>query len=56
MLDPLADTTERLERLVEQATKETDPGKSDELCAEIWRVLHEREEVRKALRVASRDG
>jgi len=55
MSDPLADTTARLERLVEQAMKETDPDKNDELCAEIWRVLRERDEVRKALRVASRD-
>ena len=36
--------------------KETDPDKSDELCAEIWRVLHERDEVRKALHAAKRDG
>ncbi len=55
MLDPLADTTARLERLVEQAMKETDPDKNAELCAEIWRVLSERDEVRKAQRVASRD-
>jgi hypothetical protein len=55
MSDPLADTTARLERLLEQAMKETDPDKSDELCAEIWRVLLERDEIRKALRVASRD-
>jgi len=55
MLDPFADTTARLERLVEQAMKETDPDKSDELCSEIWRVLRERDEVRKALRVAGRD-
>ncbi|MGB8060554.1 MAG: hypothetical protein WCF26_01500 [Candidatus Sulfotelmatobacter sp.] len=56
MFDALADTTARLERLVEQAMKETDPEKTDELCAEIWRVLGERDEVRKALRAASRDG
>jgi len=35
--------------------KETDPDRSDELCAEIWRVLRERDEVRKALRIESRD-
>jgi hypothetical protein len=34
--------------------QETDPDKSDELYAEIWRVLRERDEVRKALRFASR--
>ena len=55
MLDPLADTTACLKQLVEQAMKETDPDKSDELCAEIWRVLLERDEVRMALRLASRD-
>jgi hypothetical protein len=55
MLDPLADTTARLERLVQQAMQETDPDKTDELCAEIWRVLRERDEVRMALRVARRD-
>lgn len=56
MLDPLADTTARLERLVEDAIKKTDPDKSDELGAEIWQVLRERDEVRKALRIAGRDG
>lgn len=56
MLDPLADTTARLERLLEQVMKETDPDKNDALCAEIWRVLLERDEVRKTLPVASRDG
>jgi len=54
-LDPLAETTARLERLVEKVMKETDPDRSDELCAEIWRVLRERDEVRKALRIESRD-
>jgi len=49
MLDPLADTTARLKRLVELAMKETDPDRTDELCAEIWRVLGERDEVRMAL-------
>ena len=55
MLDLLADTTARLKRLLEQAMKETDPDKSDELCAQIWQVLRERDEVRMALRLASRD-
>jgi hypothetical protein len=55
LLDQLADTTARLKRLVELAMKETDPDKRDELCAEIWRILRERDEVRKALRVASED-
>ena len=55
MLDPLADTTTRLKQLVEQAIKETDPDKSDERCADIWRVVCERDEVRMALRFASQD-
>ncbi len=49
MADPLADSTVRLERLVEEVTKETDADKSDDLCAEIWRVLRERDEIKKAL-------
>lgn len=56
MADPLADSTVRLKRLVEQAMKEADPDKRDEVCAEIWRVLRERDEIRKALPRASRDG
>jgi hypothetical protein len=55
MLDAFTDTTARLKRLMEQVMKETDPDKSDKLCAEIWRVLRERDEVRMALRLASRD-
>jgi hypothetical protein len=47
----LRTTTARLEPLLKQAMKETDPGKSDELSAEIWRVLRERDAIRKALRV-----
>jgi len=56
MSDPLADTTARLELLLKQAMKETDPDKSDELCAEIWRVLDERDKIRKGSRDSSRDG
>ena len=56
MSDPLGDTTARLERLLKQAMKETDPDKIDELCAEIWQVLDERDKQRDALRDASRDG
>jgi hypothetical protein len=28
--------------------KETDPDKADELCAEIWRVLRERDALRES--------
>jgi len=47
MSDSLADSSARLERLLDQVMKETDPVKYDELCAEIWRALYELEEIRK---------
>lgn len=53
MSDPLADTTARLELLLKQAVKETDPDESDELCVEIWRVLGERDDIRKMQRQGS---
>lgn len=49
MQDPLADSTALLERLIHQIAKETDPEKYDDLAAEIWRVLEERERLRSAL-------
>ena len=45
MSDRLAESTARLERLLQQIKKETDPAKYDELAAEIWRVLDERERL-----------
>jgi hypothetical protein len=40
MSDPLADTTARLQRLLEMVMKEIGPAKCDELCEEeIWRVF-----------------
>ena len=47
MSDNLADSTARLERLVEQIMKETDPVKYDEIGTEIWRALSERERLMK---------
>jgi hypothetical protein len=41
----LADLTSRLQKLLDQARKETDPVKYDELCAEIWRVLEEKDRI-----------
>ena len=38
--------TARLERLLRQVMTETDPVKCDELAAEIWRVLEERDLLR----------
>jgi hypothetical protein len=46
MTDPFEDTTAQLQRLVAEVAKETDSAKCDELCAEIWRVLGERERLR----------
>ena len=48
MSDPLADTTLRLQQLVEEVMKSTDPAKYDELCAEIWRVLRELDGIRES--------
>ena len=41
----LAELNTRLAKLLDQATKETDPAKYDELCAEIWRVLEEKDRI-----------
>jgi len=51
MPDALADSTARLERLVEHIIKEEDPEKCDELAAEIWRVLRERDLLKSALAI-----
>ena len=48
-MDSFADSTARLEKLLELATKEKDPERSDELAAEIRRVLNEREFLRNRL-------
>ncbi len=45
MSDRLADLNARLEQLLKQTVKETDPAKYDELSAEIRRVLDERERI-----------
>jgi len=47
MLGHLAESTARLESLIAQTMVETDPIKYDELCAEIRRVLDERERIGK---------
>ena len=43
MSEHLANFNARLQALVRQIMKEGDPLKYDELCAELWRVLDERE-------------
>jgi hypothetical protein len=45
MSDRVADLNARLEQLLKQTVKETDPAKYDELSAEIRRVLDERERL-----------
>jgi hypothetical protein len=50
MLNPLAGTTARLQRLLEVVMKETDQAKYEELSEEIWRVLEEREGIKEAVR------
>jgi hypothetical protein len=49
MCDNLADSTKRLEQLLVQIMKETDPVMYNELGAEIWRVLGERERLLKQI-------
>lgn len=47
MPDDLDGSAARLERLLRQIISETDPDKYDQLGAEIWRVLNERDRIRK---------
>jgi len=49
MPDRLAELNVRLGQLLRQIMKETDPAKYDELGAEIWRILNERERLTGAL-------
>jgi hypothetical protein len=49
MADAFADSTAELGRFVRRIlteTEETDPTRYDELAAEIWRVLDERERLK----------
>jgi hypothetical protein len=45
MLDNVATSTARLERLVTQIMREKDPVRYDQLCSELWLVLDERERL-----------
>lgn len=49
MPNDLGDSTTRLERLLKQIISEKDPDKCDQLGAEIWRVLNERDRASQAL-------
>jgi hypothetical protein len=53
MLDPFADSSARLEWLLELATREQDPMKYDEIAADIRRVLDERQLLRKRLGIST---
>jgi hypothetical protein len=48
MPDRLAELNMRLGQLIRDIMTETDPVKYDELGAEIWRVLSERERLTSA--------
>lgn len=45
MSEHLANSNARLEKILTQIMKEQDPLKYDALCAELWRVLDDRESV-----------
>jgi hypothetical protein len=45
MTDDLSDSRARLEQLLQQVMEEKEIEKSNELAAEIWRVLHERDRL-----------
>lgn len=54
MPDAFADSTARLEKLLAQLMKETNPEKCDELAAEVWSVLHDRDLLRSAVAIQKR--
>jgi hypothetical protein len=47
MIEPLAELDARLKSLVCRVMIEGDPIKYDNLCAEIWRVLAERDALKR---------
>jgi hypothetical protein len=55
MRDIFAETTARLERLIAEVMKETDPNLYDSLCEEIWLVLAEREVLKSQRRTLQND-
>ena len=48
MPDKFAECNARLEQLVHEIMKETNPVRYDQLAEEIWRVLEQREEENNA--------
>ena len=52
--DALEDSRVRLELLLKQIMNEKDSAKCDELAAEIWRVLRERDYLKTALAIQKR--
>jgi hypothetical protein len=54
MPDAFAESTARLEQLVRQIIKETEPVRCDRLAEEIWRVLAERERLAERGELASK--
>ena len=41
MSNPIPDSTARMEQLLRKIMKELDPAKYDDLCSQLWNVLHE---------------
>jgi hypothetical protein len=54
MPDAFAESTARLEQLVREIIKETEPVRYDKLAEEIWRVLAERERLAERGELASK--
>ncbi len=48
MPDALADSAALIERLLKEIMKEKDRDRRDELAEEIWRVMEERENLKRA--------
>ncbi len=47
MLDPYAESTARLEKILQHLRMDPHSGKADELIAEVWKLLAERERLRQ---------
>jgi hypothetical protein len=55
MPDAFSESTARLEQLVREIIKETEPVRYDKLAEEIWRVLAERERLAERGELASKN-
>ncbi len=48
MPDPYAESSARLEKILQQLRMDPHSEKADELIAEVWKILAERERLRQA--------